>query len=57
LLTHRSAVHGADLHAHVIIGTRNAGGTAPPQLVLGFGDTGSAVEAGITAVTDLLRGT
>jgi GntR family transcriptional regulator/MocR family aminotransferase len=36
---------------------RHADGTAPPQLVLGFGNTGKrAIEAGITAVADLLRG-
>ncbi|GLY88429.1 PLP-dependent aminotransferase family protein [Actinoallomurus iriomotensis] len=34
---------------------RHSGGTAPPQLVLGFGDTGKrAIEAGIAAVADLL---
>jgi GntR family transcriptional regulator/MocR family aminotransferase len=36
---------------------RHASGTAQPQLVLGFGDTGKrTIEAGITTVADLLRG-
>jgi GntR family transcriptional regulator/MocR family aminotransferase len=37
---------------------RQAGsGTAEPQLVLGFGDTSQrAIQAGIAAVADLLRG-
>jgi GntR family transcriptional regulator/MocR family aminotransferase len=36
---------------------RHAGGTARPRLVLGFGDTGErTIEAGVTAVADLLRG-
>jgi GntR family transcriptional regulator / MocR family aminotransferase len=34
-----------------------AAGAAPPQLVLGFGNVGErAVESGIAAVADLLRG-
>ena len=36
---------------------RHASGTAEPQLVLGFGNTGKrGIEAGISAVADLLRG-
>jgi GntR family transcriptional regulator/MocR family aminotransferase len=34
---------------------RAAGSTTPPQLVMGFGDTGDrAIEAGIAAIADLL---
>jgi GntR family transcriptional regulator / MocR family aminotransferase len=37
---------------------RHGGATAGPQLVLGFGNTGTrAIEAGVAAVADLLRGT
>ncbi len=36
---------------------RRTAGTAEPQLILGFGDTGQrAIENGIAAVADLLRG-
>jgi GntR family transcriptional regulator / MocR family aminotransferase len=36
---------------------RAAGATAPPQLVLGFGNLReAAIERGIAAVGDLLRG-
>jgi GntR family transcriptional regulator / MocR family aminotransferase len=36
---------------------RHGGAAAAPQLVLGFGDTGTrTIEAGIAAVADLLRG-
>jgi GntR family transcriptional regulator/MocR family aminotransferase len=38
-------------------GMHHTTGTSAPQLVLGFGNTGQrAIEAGIAAVADLLRG-